>query len=458
MVRISTFRHAPPERRRTADQIAAERAVVRRQMERWVAAIRGEGIRALARADSELLSRRRSDTTLQRFEPDGESGALVASCRLVVRGGPIDEPLRRDLAAGYGLHEVGVPGLPELRVLEEVAVAGGPTLRNRTCSVARELRGRELDVAPVHMVPLGAVKKAEGGPEPSGPQPGEPTWTRPEVETSGPRVALVDTGVSAEQRSDGWLRGLARTDNIDPLNAVPVDDYLDQGAGHGQFAAGIVQQVAPGADVDIRRGLDSEGLGDEVVIAQLIAEAVAAGARIVNLSLGTVTADDRPPIVLESAIRAARDAGALVVCAAGNNGDTRRCWPAAFHAEPGFERTVVSVGALRLGEDDDDAIGAEWSSHGDWVECSTFGEGVISTYVVGRENPAQDREEPDVFGPASWATWSGTSFAAPQIVGAIVRLMQEDPTIATAREALDLLLEDGTEIAGYGRAIRILPV
>ena len=71
MVRISTFRHAPPERRRTADQIAAERAVVRRQMERWVAAIRGEGIRALARADSELLSRRRSDTTLQRFEPDG---------------------------------------------------------------------------------------------------------------------------------------------------------------------------------------------------------------------------------------------------------------------------------------------------------------------------------------------------------------------------------------------------
>jgi subtilisin family serine protease len=278
-------------------------------------------------------------------------------------------------------------------------------------------------------------------------------------------VVIIDNGISAERRADGWLAGLARNDNLDLLNVVPKDDYLDLGAGHGTFTAGIVQQVAPGAQLDVRRALDTDGVGDEVEIGREIVRAAADGAEIINLSLGVVTPNDQPPLALEAAIRTAirlaREDGRhlLLVCAAGNFGDERPCWPAAFCQDEEFAEHVVSVAALRLDyEHEDQVVGAEWSTRGD-VTCSTLGQGVVSTYVVGRESPASDRLEPDSFSPNSWATWSGTSFAAPQVVGAIVRLMHEDAGLRTAREALDELLKMGTaEIAGYGTSIRILPV
>jgi subtilisin family serine protease len=277
---------------------------------------------------------------------------------------------------------------------------------------------------------------------------------------------IIDNGVSAEVRADGWLAGLARSDNLDLLNVVPLDDYLDLGAGHGTFTAGIVQQVAPAAlRLDVRRALDTEGVGDEVDVGREIIRAAEDGAEIINLSLGLVTTDDQPPLALESAIRTAVDIAEkkgthlLLVCAAGNYGDERPCWPAAFSTASGLEKHVISVAALRRDYDDPaDVVGAEWSTHGDQVTISTFGQGVVSTYVVGTESPKTDPRDADTFGPSSWATWSGTSFAAPQVTGAIARIMQEQG-VETAYQAFLDLMKDGTEdIPGYGTSIEILPV
>jgi subtilisin family serine protease len=215
----------------------------------------------------------------------------------------------------------------------------------------------------------------------------------------------------------------------------------------------------------VRRALDTEGVGDEVHIGREIVRAAMGGAEIINLSLGLVTTDDEPPVALESAIRTAvkvarekHDTHLLVVCAAGNYGDDHPCWPAAFAADPDLADHVVSVAALRRDYDDPtEIVPAEWSTYFDGATFCTLGQGIVSTYVVGKEAPSNDPLGPDVFGPSSWATWSGTSFAAPQITGAIVRLVQE--LNLTTKEALGRLKEEcGKRIEGYGLPIEILPV
>jgi thermitase len=457
MSQVPAIDRAPVDRR-PAPQARRERQVVAGQLRRWLAERGRAGVRALEDGALARVNDRRALCGAPRIEED--SGALVVPGRVVVRTGDVDRVLD-DAARGRlrreGLFPVTVPGVQGVRLLEEVA---GPRRRRTstdTLDLVRRALGTGVEVAPVHVFPLSAVYKADGGPEMSGPQEGEPEWTRPVEEVRGPRVALIDTGVSIEQRSDGWLTGLARTDNLDLLDVVPADDLLDLAAGHGQFCAGVVQQVAPGVDLDVRRGLSTDGYGDEVALAELIVAAAASGARIVNLSLGAFTNDDRPPLLLATALREAlaEQPDLLVVCAAGNHGSDRPCWPAAFHGDPEFAHAVVSVAGLHR-EEDGSAVGAAWSGRGGWVECSTFAEGVVSTYVIGTESRNHD-SEPEVFGPAAWATWTGTSFAAPQIVGAVVQLMQDDAGL-TPRQALDQLLKGGTAITGYGTAIGVLPV
>lgn len=464
------FRPAPPERR-TREQIDAQRTAVGKQIAAWLAATATEDGRRADRVSAlSDLQERGSGHGPARIRLD-DDGIAVTPNRLVVRREDVPQVVAELQARYYAPQTVSVPGLDGLRVLTTVG-AGARSLRD-SGAVAQAVAGDRA--APSHVSLLGAIRKAAGGPEPSGPC-GTGRWDfRPaEAERGGPRTAVVDNGVSAEQRADGWLAGLARTDNLDPLDVVPADDYLDRAAGHGTFTAGILQQVAPGADVVVLRAFNTEGDGDEVDVAREIVRAAQDGAEVVNLSLGFLTAGDRPPLAIEEALRTAiaiagaQDRHLLVVCAAGNYGDERRCWPAAFCAVPEFERHVVSVAALRLDDADErQVVGAEWSTHGDWVTCSTLGQGVVSTYVVGREAPASDLCDPDTFGPNSWATWSGTSFAAPQVAGAVARMVR-DGKAGTARDALDVLLhaagkhrveKDQTPVLdGYGVPLRILPV
>ena len=63
--------------------------------------------------------------------------------------------------------------------------------------------------------------------------------------------------------------------------------------------------------------------------------------------------------------------------------------------------------------------------------------------------------DPRNFGPDAWGVWSGTSFAAPQITGALARLHEEEGY--PLQEALRLLLAAGQPVPGYGRALKILP-
>lgn len=314
--------------------------------------------------------------------------------------------------------------------------------------VARTLRNRGFSVSLSYITPTAPVTKGKGAPEPASPPDGPPAFG--DGSGTPAKVAIIDTGISGQPRDDRWLQGIGG--DVDPLDRFPLPDgdgYLDLAAGHGTFVAGIVRQVAPRAEVTVYGAVDSDGLGTEVTVACEMIRAVKEGeAQIINLSLGCQTHDDLPPIAIAAALEVIgeweRQHGreVLIVAAAGNYGDARPCWPAAFPR-------VVSVAGLAP-----DLLPAPWSSHGFWVTCSTIGQGVRSTYVEGRESPLLVPAPLD-FGADAWATWSGTSFAAPQITGALARLHEEYGY--PLREALDRLLAAGQPVPGYGQALKILP-
>ena len=210
----------------------------------------------------------------------------------------------------------------------------------------------------------------------------------------------------------------------------------------------MIAQVAPTADITMYRALSTAGTGSELEVACAMIRAVKDGAQIVNLSLGTETQYDQPSLAMAAALDAIREIEVergeevLVVAAAGNFGSTSPTWPAAF-------RRVVSVGALTA-----DLRPSPFSSHGWWVDCSAVGEGILSTYVQGTQSP-EFTGHPQTFPADGFSRWSGTSFAAPQIAGAVARIMHENGL--TPRQAYVKLLATGKPLPDFGQAFSILP-
>ena len=110
----------------------------------------------------------------------------------------------------------------------------------------------------------------------------------------------------------------------------------------------------------------------------------------------------------------------LIVASAGNDGTDGRFYPGRLRV-PG----VKAVGALNA-----DLTGADFSNRGDWVHCSAVGVGVVSTFVHGHAaagGPTSASLTSTFVDDDAWATWSGTSFTAPQISGAVAHLCAAGP-------------------------------
>jgi hypothetical protein len=298
------------------------------------------------------------------------------------------------------------------------------------------------------VVPLGHTIKGDDHPTVTQPL-GPPAAAAPAARV---RVAVVDTGVGGP-RGDGWLDAVAAasggTDLLDVLSPI---GRLDWGSGHGTFTAGIVRRVAPGCEIVVYRFTRADGLGTDVDAAETLLRAAREGHEagvptIVNASFGAPGVDGAPPPAMREAVTfiAAKYPEVLVVASAGNAGTADPVYPAAFES-------VVAVGALAA-----DLSPAPFSSHGSWVDCSTVGVGVVSTFVPGITPPQPDPRHPDqVFSDPAFAMWTGTSFSAPQISGAVARVCAERPGLAP-RDALDALLNGQTRLPGHGRILRLLP-
>jgi subtilisin family serine protease len=252
-----------------------------------------------------------------------------------------------------------------------------------------------------------------------------------------PRIAVLDTGLAKGKQLPGLLKSGNASKRISgdrdrPDSKLVVDagvtwakdNWLDPVAGHGTFIAGIVEQLAPGCTIGVRHAIS--GLGDavesEVIAAILALASLPADERpdILSLSFGGTAQGPAP--ALRSAIRKARLAGIVIVASAGNDGVCEPQYPAAYNG-------VIAVGAL--GPDGP----TPWTNYGTWVDACARGADIVSSFFADFDGPEPrvNTVDPDRF--EGWATWSGTSFAAPVVVAAIAREMVLGD--CTAKQAAD---------------------
>ena len=450
---------------RSESQVKADGEAVHRQL---TALTRGQRERIDAIIDK---IRRRQDSAPQgyavRFDrlaqkrTDGSDAAdaLVARGQLVVSaGGRSRDDARnvlRRLDPTYDYAPIRTPDWIVRDADSIVFTAGGRAAPNLRADIAA-LKEQGITAALNPIVPLGHTIKGDDLPlrtEVTAGSPGTPL-TDPAQRV---RVAVVDTGITPELRTDQWLWPIPRLlENVDLLDVLPTpgDGRLDWFSGHGSFVSGVVQQIAPQCEIRVYRFTTSDGLGTEKDVAEAMLraaqEAAADGVRLViNASVGVPAVDGIAPVALGSAVRQIkRDyPNVVMVAAAGNNGDTEPVYPAAFPE-------VIGVGALTAEYD-----AAPFSSRGDDVDCSAVGVGIVSTFVEGvmPPEPSTPQDDPFIadytFGKNAWALWSGTSFSAPQIAAQVARLSQQENR--EPADALKVLL-DGTseQLAGFGKVIR----
>jgi subtilisin family serine protease len=256
---------------------------------------------------------------------------------------------------------------------------------------------RVLPVTGAHTIEGGGAGTPSAAQPNLAPRAGEPG--------RGVRVGIADTALYANP----WLAG--------SYQAAPASMWEDQGSapeyavGHATFVAGLVLQRAPGATLEALRVLGANAEADSWDVAKDLVLFARSGLDVLNLSFGCFTEDNRPPLVLSAALERI-GSRVVVVAAAGNHGATTYArhpmWPAALEQ-------VVAVGAT-------DGAGGRpaWSPDPElpWIDVVAPGEAVTSTYLLGKVDLRSDGGAPDE--PFDgFARWSGTSFSAAQVSGAV---------------------------------------
>lgn len=222
-----------------------------------------------------------------------------------------------------------------------------------------------------------------------------------ENDTEKIKIAIIDSGVDLCEEIDVKER----------YNLVPEEEGVlpiyDDMTGHGTAIAGIIAgksvegRYAKGINSNVElysiKVLDGENSAPLNRLVEGIYKAIEYDVDIINLSLGT-TINSK---ILHKAIIDANNAGILIVAAAGNRGKSDGIveYPAAY-------KEVLSVGAI-----DSNADISETSSYGDKVDVVAPGELIKTVANFGMETVS-----------------SGTSMAAPHVVGIASVLWQKDKT------------------------------
>jgi subtilisin family serine protease len=250
-------------------------------------------------------------------------------------------------------------------------------------------------------------------------------WKRTKGE--GVRVAVLDTGI---ERDHPDLR-----DAIDKAKDFTASRFgVADRQGHGTHVAGTIGArkneqgvvgVAPECRLLIGKVLGDDGSGTDDSVAKGIDWAVAEGAHLLSMSLGS----PYPSQAIYGAIQRALQQNRFVVCAAGNDGR-----PNSVNYPARWDETVA-VGAV-----DKDGKLARFSSQGEELDICAPGENVLSTFLNG-----------------GYAKLSGTSMATPFVSGVVALVLAKHQQaggrtpVNNQQQLLDHLRATATDAGATGR-------
>lgn len=235
----------------------------------------------------------------------------------------------------------------------------------------------------------------------------------------GTNVALV----AAAARNNSGIMGIAFDANLLVLRADTPGTCTGSGTGTSEPECSF-------SDASIARGVDA---------------AVAARARVVNISLGGEGAISP---TLAEAVRRAAAAGVVIVVAAGNGGDGSEAGvdPNQPSRTAATLRQAGGTNVLIVGSVDEGNQLSRFSQRAGneaaWY-LTARGERICCVYENGQIFVGRDA------GGAYNLLFSGTSFAAPQVSGAVALLAQAFPNL-TAAQIVRLLLDSARDAGAAG--------
>lgn len=243
-------------------------------------------------------------------------------------------------------------------------------------------------------------------------------------------VAVVDTGVDS---SHPFLSGKILSNGYDYYNndANPMDDN-----GHGTHVAGTIVDCTQGLNVNILpvKVLGANGRGTVSTVANGIYYAVNAGADVINLSLSAPEGSSSQ-IHIDFAVSEASNQNISVVASSGNDySDT------AYYC-PAHRSDVIVTAAIDMQHNNMHGFnvrGEEYgSNYGTSVDVTAPGVDVISSV-------------PYSINPMGYASYTGTSMAAPHISAAVAMLKLLYPS-APANQIQSILKSCASDlgVSGY---------
>jgi major intracellular serine protease len=201
------------------------------------------------------------------------------------------------------------------------------------------------------------------------------------------KVAIIDTGCDLNHED-------IKNNLIEGYNFIDNSNYPEDDNGHGTHVAGIVAAsnnkkgivgVAPDTKILPIKVLDSEGNGDNELVAKSIVWAVDRSSDIITMSLGSIENSKD----VYSAIKYAIKNNVLVFCAAGNMGlDHPVLYPAKYDE-------TIAIGSIN-----EDLKISEFTCFGEELDFLSPGENILS--CVPKNN---------------YSIMSGTSMSNPFAVG-----------------------------------------